>query len=152
MQVFDRVSKGVREAPSKALIGELAAHSGESPSAAFGLRHAMATLGMLLGALTAAAAFKLSGRNYELCFALSTIPGVLALVLVATAFRKVKGRARIKPGDLGCEVAQCTELWVQQRLLGLGSRWSRVIGLLLKPCYPLASGTAHEPLARREYF
>ena len=36
MQVFDRMSKGVREAPSKALIGELAAQSGDRPEQAFG--------------------------------------------------------------------------------------------------------------------
>ena len=35
-QVFDRMSKGVREAPSKALIGELAAQSGDRPEQAFG--------------------------------------------------------------------------------------------------------------------
>jgi hypothetical protein len=37
-QIFDRVSKGVREAPSKALIGELAAESKDSPAAAFSER------------------------------------------------------------------------------------------------------------------
>jgi hypothetical protein len=34
--VFDRMSKGVREAPSKALIGELASQSGDRPEQAFG--------------------------------------------------------------------------------------------------------------------
>lgn len=61
MQVFDRVAKGVREAPSKALIGELAAASGEPPAAAFSLRQSLSTLGALAGAAVAAAAFKLSG-------------------------------------------------------------------------------------------
>ena len=37
-QIFDRVAKGIREAPSKALMGELAAAGGDSPAAAFGLR------------------------------------------------------------------------------------------------------------------
>ena len=35
-KVFDRMSKGVREAPGKALIGELAAASGDRPEGAFG--------------------------------------------------------------------------------------------------------------------
>ena len=35
-KVFDRMSKGVREAPGKALIGELAAESGDKTEAAFG--------------------------------------------------------------------------------------------------------------------
>lgn len=36
-KVFDRMSKGVREAPGKALIGELAAASGDRPEGAFGM-------------------------------------------------------------------------------------------------------------------
>jgi hypothetical protein len=35
-KVFDRMSKGVREAPGKALIGELATASGDRPEGAFG--------------------------------------------------------------------------------------------------------------------
>ena len=35
-KVFDRMSKGVREAPGKALIGELAAESGDKTEGAFG--------------------------------------------------------------------------------------------------------------------
>lgn len=35
MQVFDHASKGVREAPTKVLIGQLAERAGESPAAAF---------------------------------------------------------------------------------------------------------------------
>ena len=34
-KVFDRMSKGIREAPSKALIGDLSQQSGDSPTAAF---------------------------------------------------------------------------------------------------------------------
>lgn len=36
--MFDRASKGIREAPSKALIGDMAAQSGDSAAAAFSLR------------------------------------------------------------------------------------------------------------------
>ena len=35
-KVFDRMSKGIREAPGKALIGDLAAESGDRPEGAFG--------------------------------------------------------------------------------------------------------------------
>jgi hypothetical protein len=37
-KLMDRVSKGVREAPSKAIINELARESGDSPDAAYGAR------------------------------------------------------------------------------------------------------------------
>jgi MFS family permease len=85
-KLFDRVSKGIREAPSKALIGELAAQSGDSAAAAFSLRQSMATFGALLGAGAAAAAYQLSGKNYVLTFAMAAIPATLAMVLVSFAF------------------------------------------------------------------
>ena len=53
-KVFDRMSKGVREAPGKALIGELAAESGDKTEGAFGtlqhvtLPHQLAQTGFVL--------------------------------------------------------------------------------------------------------
>ncbi|KAL4517857.1 hypothetical protein Ndes2526A_g02232 [Nannochloris sp. 'desiccata'] len=92
-KIFDRMSKGIREAPSKALIGDLAAQSGESASAAFSLRQSMATFGALVGAGAAAAAYQLSGKNYVLTFALAAVPATMALVLVLFAFGGAKGAA-----------------------------------------------------------
>ena len=85
-KIFDRMSKGIREAPSKALIGELASQSGESAAAAFSLRQSMATFGALFGAAVAATAFKLSGQNYVATFSLAAVPAVIALSLVVFAF------------------------------------------------------------------
>lgn len=90
-KIFDRVSKGIREAPSKALIGDLAAQSGDSPAAAFSLRQSMATFGALFGSGAAALAYKLSGNNYVLTFALSAVPAVFALLLVSSTLGKVEG-------------------------------------------------------------
>ncbi|KAK9866106.1 hypothetical protein WJX84_003968 [Apatococcus fuscideae] len=87
-KVFDRMSKGIREAPSKALIGELSQQSGDSPTAAFSLRQALATFGALVGSAIAGIAFNLSGRNYILTFALSTVPAVIALLITTAAFGK----------------------------------------------------------------
>ncbi len=86
VQIFDRAAKGIREAPSKALIGELAASCGDSPTAAFGLRQSMALLGASAGASVASLALALTGGNYPLTFALSTVPAVLALLLLSAAF------------------------------------------------------------------
>ena len=36
VQIADRMSKGIREAPTKALMGELAVKSGDRPEQAFG--------------------------------------------------------------------------------------------------------------------
>jgi MFS family permease len=85
-KIFDRMSKGIREAPSKALIGDLAMQSGDSAAAAFSLRQSMATFGALLGAAAAAAAYQISGKNYVTTFALAAVPAMLALSLVVLAF------------------------------------------------------------------
>lgn len=108
-KIFDRMSKGIREAPSKALIGELATQSGESAAAAFSLRQSMATFGALFGAAVAAAAFKISGQNYVATFSLAAVPAVIALSLVVYAFRGVqapdlapgKGESPSSPSDAG---------------------------------------------------
>lgn len=76
----------MREAPTKALIGELAAESGESPSAAFSLRQSLSTLGMLVGATAASLAFHLSGRSYMATFAMAAAPAAAALLLMVAAF------------------------------------------------------------------
>ncbi len=47
-----------------------------------GLRQATSTFGALMGASVAGLAFKLSGSNFVLTFALSAVPAFLALVLV----------------------------------------------------------------------
>jgi hypothetical protein len=85
-KVFDRMSKGIREAPGKALIGDLAAAGGDRPEGAFGLRQALATLGALVGSAVAAAAFAASGQNYVATFALASLPAAAALVLTVSAF------------------------------------------------------------------
>ena len=92
------MAKGIREAPSKALIGELSAASGDSPTAAFGLRQSMALLGASAGATAASLALALTGGNYPLTFALSTVPAVLALLLLSAAFG---------PGSSGVAACGC---------------------------------------------
>lgn len=85
-QIFDRVAKGIREAPSKALVGELAASSGDSPAAAFSLRQSLGVAGGLVGAGVASLALRLTHRSYTAVFALSVVPALLALALLAAAF------------------------------------------------------------------
>lgn len=102
-QIFDRAAKGIREAPSKALIGELAAASGDSPTAAFGLRQSMALLGASAGASVASLALALTHGNYPLTFSLSTVPAVLALVLLSAAFGPGSSAAIAGGRSRGCK-------------------------------------------------
>jgi len=65
------------------------------------LRQATSTFGALVGATVAGLAFKLSGSNYVLTFALSAIPAFLALLLV-TAVRSRRLSSWINPHTGTC--------------------------------------------------
>lgn len=108
-KIFDRMSKGIREAPSKALIGELATQSGDSAAAAFSLRQSMATFGALVGAAAAAAAYQLSGKNYVMTFALAAVPATMALFLVMYAFGGAKGETVKEASKPGTSAAASAE-------------------------------------------
>ncbi|KAK9849389.1 hypothetical protein WJX84_005290 [Apatococcus fuscideae] len=105
-KVFDRMSKGIREAPSKALIGDLSQQSGDSPTAAFSLRQALGTFGALVGSAIAGIAFNLSGRNYILTFALSAIPAAAALLITTAAFGNKSATAEAKEKSKAVAVAE----------------------------------------------
>lgn len=53
-----------------------------------GLRQAMATAGALVGASIAGLAYKLSGQNYTVTFALATVPATLALLLTISVSKR----------------------------------------------------------------
>ncbi|GFH32432.1 uncharacterized protein HaLaN_31646, partial [Haematococcus lacustris] len=77
---MDRLSKGIREAPTKACMNELARASGDAPDAAYGLRQSLATAGMLLGSTVASLTFALTKQNYVLTFSVAAVFPALALI------------------------------------------------------------------------
>lgn len=86
-KLLDRVSKGVRETPSKAIINELAHKAGEPAHTAYGIRHSMATMGALIGSTISTGVFILSGKNYMLTFGIATLPPLLAFIWIFIAFK-----------------------------------------------------------------
>ncbi len=82
---FDRLSKGIRSAPTDALIADLSDEN--SYASNFGYRQALYTLGQVAGALTAMVVLLSSNNNYRLLFALSVIPIGLATLLLCFAIR-----------------------------------------------------------------
>lgn len=94
-KLLDRMSKGIREAPTKALMNELAQESGDSPDAAYGLRQSLATAGALIGSGIAAAVFTWTGQNYIATFTAATIPPAIAMIWLTARFRSeiFRGRA-----------------------------------------------------------
>ncbi|GAX82287.1 hypothetical protein CEUSTIGMA_g9716.t1 [Chlamydomonas eustigma] len=86
-KLLDRMSKGIREAPTKAVMNELARESGDAPDAAYGLRQSLATAGMLVGSSIAALTFTLTGSSYEYTFAAAMFPPALALLWMISNFK-----------------------------------------------------------------
>ena len=86
-KLMDRMSKGIRETPSKAIINELAHKAGEPAHTAYGIRHSLATMGALIGSTISAGVFIASGKNYTLTFTMATIPPLLAFIWMFTAFK-----------------------------------------------------------------
>lgn len=76
----DRLSKGIRSAPTDALIADLSKSSlyGEN----FGLRQTYYTLGDVTGAIIAMLIMLASNNNYRLVFLLSFIPAALAFLIL----------------------------------------------------------------------
>jgi MFS family permease len=81
----DRLAKGIRSAPTDALIADLSDEKDYGKS--FGLRQSVYTFGAVIGALLAMIIMLWSDNNYRLVFALSTIPAVLAIVILWLAVR-----------------------------------------------------------------
>lgn len=90
IRVTDRIGKGVRTAPRDALIAD--AIDDRSAGRAFGLTRALDHAGAVLGALAAAVVVYFGTERLEVVIALSAIPGLLAVSLIAFG---VKEPARV---------------------------------------------------------
>lgn len=86
-KLLDRMSKGIRESPSKAIINELGQIANEPVHVAYGIRHSLATMGALIGSTISTGVFIASGKNYTLTFTLATLPPLIAFVWLFVAFR-----------------------------------------------------------------
>ncbi len=84
---MDRISKGIREAPSKAIINEQAKISNEKPDVAYGFRHSLATFGALIGTGIAGLVFSLTNQNYIITFMCSMVPPLISLIWLSYAFK-----------------------------------------------------------------
>ena len=81
IRVTDRVGKGVRTAPRDALVADVIPDG--QAGRAYGLIRALDHAGAVLGALAAAAVVTWGTTRLDIVIALSAIPGVLAVALIA---------------------------------------------------------------------
>ena len=91
-RLLDRFGKGIRGAPRDALVGDIA--PAEIRGAAFGLRQSMDTVGAVLGPLLAVALLWLLADDVRAVLWVAVIPGVVAVLLLATTVREPPDVAR----------------------------------------------------------
>jgi len=95
----DRVGKGIRTSPRDALLAD--AVGPEQRGRAFGFQRALDNVGAAVGPLLAAALLLVFPQNLRLVFLLSVVPGIAALIILATQVREERperARKGVEPG------------------------------------------------------
>jgi MFS family permease len=91
---IDRFSKGVRSAPTDALIADLSPQNKEGSS--YGIRYMLYTLGAVFGGGVAAGLMHLSPHNYRLVFWLSIIPATVAFLILCFVVKPAVEESKMK--------------------------------------------------------
>lgn len=92
IRVFDRVGKGLRDAPRDALIADLTAVGTRGWH--FGLRFALFSIGAMVGPLAAMLLMAATGDNYRVVFAAAVIPAMMSVVALAIGVHEPRKSAR----------------------------------------------------------
>ncbi len=88
----DRFGKGIRGTPRDALIADSTTPSNRGR--AFGFHRAMDTLGAAIGPISAFVILGMAGGDYGAVFRWSTVPGLVAVVLLVAFLREGKPASR----------------------------------------------------------
>lgn len=97
LRLIDRTGKGIRGAPRDALLA--ASVDASERGRAFGFHRAADHAGAVVGPLLAFALLEWAGLSLRTVFALSAIPGALAVLVLVTRVRETRGAARVaSPG------------------------------------------------------
>ncbi len=79
-RVIDRIGKGIRDAPRDAFVADITRRGMRGKG--FGIRHALFSLGAVLGPLTAIGLMILTGDDFRAVYWTATLPGFLALAVL----------------------------------------------------------------------
>ena len=79
-KLLDRFGKGVRAAPTDALIADLSPR--QKRSTTYGLHQSLTTLGGVFGSMCAVASMTLTHNNYRLTFTFAAVPSFFAIFLL----------------------------------------------------------------------
>jgi MFS family permease len=97
-RLFDRVGKGIRDAPRDALIADVTPP--EVRGAAFGLRQSLDTVGAFVGPLLAIGLMLLWSNDFRAVFWVAIVPAVLAVALLFFGVQEPASRSgepRVNP-------------------------------------------------------
>lgn len=89
-RTLDRISKGVRSAPSDALIADISPKSRQGTS--YGMRYTLETAGLVAGGAFASGLYYFT-HSYRVVFLCSVLPGICALIVL---YRFVHDNAAIR--------------------------------------------------------
>ena len=93
-KLLDRFGKGIRAAPTDALIADLSPRPKRSST--YGLHQSMTTLGGVMGSLAAMTCMKATHNNFRATFTLAAVPSIIAIFILIKGVRKPK-RLMSKP-------------------------------------------------------
>lgn len=85
-KLLDRFGKGIRAAPTDALIADLSPRPKRSST--YGLHQSMTTLGGVIGSLMAMMMMKMTHNNFRATFTLAAVPSIVAIYILIKAVRK----------------------------------------------------------------
>ena len=81
---LDRFAKGLRQAPSDAILATIS----EKKGLAYSLRYTMNISGFLLGSIVTSTIVAMIGKNFRLIFSIAVIPAVFATYILMTKFKE----------------------------------------------------------------
>ena len=99
IRLFDRVGKGIRGAPRDAMLASFAADG--TRGKVFGFHRAMDHAGAVVGPLAATAFLFVYPGDYRTLFALTIIPGAIAVGLLFLVKEDTGDDVRLKPASAG---------------------------------------------------
>jgi len=107
-RVFDRLGKGIRDAPRDAFLADLTTPDVRGPG--FGLRLAMAFSGFVVGPLLAVGLMRLSSDNFRLVFWVALIPAYAAILVLFLAVKELPPKVNRGPWRLPIRRADISAL------------------------------------------
>ncbi len=93
-RVIDRIGKGIRDAPRDAFVADITARG--AGGMGFGLRHALFSLGAVLGPLAAIGLMRLTGDNFRAVYWIATLSGFLALAVLISRIKESPAHSTVE--------------------------------------------------------